>query len=86
MRAPKRILISARILVGQTQEEIARACGLGTKTVHRAEMGIAGIGAVETLMAFYERSGIRFIEPNESQGWGVTASFLTLPYEQERQD
>lgn len=49
-------------------------------------MGNAGIGAVERLMAFYERSGIRFIEPNESEGWGVTASFLTLPYEQERQD
>ncbi|MBY3270765.1 hypothetical protein HFO05_19510 [Rhizobium laguerreae] len=54
--------------------------------MHRAEMGIAGLGTVETLMAFYARSGIRFIEPNESEGWGVSASFLTLPYEQERQD
>lgn len=84
MRAPKRILISARILVGQTQGEIARACGLGTKTIHRVEIGTAGPGAVETLMAYYERSGIRFIEPVAGEGWGVTATFLTLPYEQER--
>lgn len=83
MRAPKRILISARILVGQTQDEVATKCGLAKKTVHRAEIGTAGTRAVEKLMEYYERSGIRFIRPSEDDGWGMTASFLTLPYEHE---
>lgn len=81
MRAPKRILISARILVGRTQDEVAKECGLAKKTVHRAEIGAAGSGAVEALMSYYQRLGIRFIEPDGGEGWGVMAKFLTQPYE-----
>lgn len=58
---------------------------MAAKTVYFAERGDAGIIAVERLMAHYERSGIRFIRPVGDEGWGVSASFLTLPYEQERE-
>lgn len=81
MRAPSRILTSARILLGKTQREVASDCGLAAKTVYLAEKGDAGLVAVERLMAHYERSGIRFIRPSEGEGWGISASFLILPYE-----
>ncbi|MBY3201777.1 helix-turn-helix domain-containing protein [Rhizobium laguerreae] len=83
MRAPSRILTSARILLGKTQREVANECGVAPKTVYLAERGDAGIAAVEKLMAHYERAGIRFIEPTEGEGWGVVALFLTSPYGQQ---
>ncbi|MBZ7921740.1 helix-turn-helix domain-containing protein [Ensifer adhaerens] len=86
MRPPDRILIAARILVGQTQRELAKATGFTQKTVYLIEKGEAGFGAVERLTQHFEQCGIIFIKPDGSEGWGVRASFLTADYRRNTSD
>lgn len=80
MSPPDRILIAARILVGQTQRELAKAAGFTQKTVYLIEKGEAGFGAVERLTQHFEKCGITFIRPEGSEGWGVRASSLIVGY------
>ena len=86
MRPPERILTSARILVGQTQRELATASGFTQKTVYLIEKGEAGIGAVERLTQHFEQCGITFIKPDGAEGWGIRASSLTEGYRRTTSD
>lgn len=86
MRPPDRILVAARILIGQTQRELAKASGFTQKTVYLIEKGEAGIGAVERLTQHFEQCGIVFIRPDGEEGWGVRAASLTAGYRRNTSD
>lgn len=84
MRPPSRVLISARILLDQTQRDVAAGCELTKKTVHIAELGKAGVGAIEKLVRYYNGEGITFLMPEGDEGWGVKASRIKTDYDTEK--
>jgi transcriptional regulator with XRE-family HTH domain len=86
MRPPKRILIAARVLLGQTQAELAEESRLGVRTIYNAEHGGTGIESVEKLIAHFEERGIVFVKPKPEagQGWGLVSGTLFESYDQEK--
>jgi transcriptional regulator with XRE-family HTH domain len=83
MRPPPRLLVAARLLLGQTQAEVAAASGISPKTIFKAENGTAGIVSVEKLMRHYVSNGVSFIEPGSKPGWGIQTDFLHNDYDTE---
>jgi len=84
MRPPKRILIAARLLLGQTQAELAQESGLALRTIYNAEHGSLGVDTVETLVAHFEQQGIEFVRPESGRGWGVFNHALFESFDQEK--
>ncbi|MBY3568658.1 helix-turn-helix domain-containing protein [Rhizobium laguerreae] len=83
MRPPPRLLVAARLLLGQTQTEVAADSGISAKSIFKAENGTAGIVSVEKLMRHYAAKGVSFIEPGSKQGWGIQTDFLQNDYDTE---
>lgn len=84
MRPPSRILAVARLLLGQTQAELAEDSGLSPRTVYMIEKGTAGIASVEKLVRHYGKRGVIFLAPNGMEGWGIRANFIAGAYDDER--
>lgn len=83
MRPPPRLLVAARLLLGQTQAEVAADSGISAKSIFKAENGTAGIVSVEKLMRHYAAKGVSFIEPGSKPGWGIQTDFLQNDYDAE---
>ncbi|NKL91701.1 helix-turn-helix domain-containing protein [Rhizobium leguminosarum] len=83
MRPPPRLLVAARLLLGQTQAEVAADSGISAKSIFKAENGTAGIVSVEKLMRHYAAKGVSFIEPGSKPGWGIQTDFLQNDYDTE---
>lgn len=83
MRPPPRLLIAARLLLGQTQAEVAADSGISPKSIFKAENGTAGIVSVEKLMRHYTAKGVSFVEPGPSPGWGIQTDFIQNDYDAE---
>ncbi|MBY5798408.1 helix-turn-helix domain-containing protein [Rhizobium leguminosarum] len=83
MRPPPRLLVAARLLLGQTQAEVAADSGISPKTIFKAENGTAGIVSVEKLMRHYSAKGVSFIKPAPESGWGIQTDFLVNDYDTE---
>ncbi|NKQ88691.1 hypothetical protein C3Y91_31095 [Rhizobium sp. UPM1133] len=83
MRPPPRLLLAARLLLGQTQAEVAADSGVSPKSIFKAENGTAGIVSVEKLMRHYTAKGVSFIEPGPSPGWGIQTDFIQKDYDSE---
>jgi len=66
---------AARALLGWRQEDLSRASGVGTATIHRIEKSNRPItGYVSTIMriqAAFENAGVVFIEADETAGIGL---------------
>jgi transcriptional regulator with XRE-family HTH domain len=84
MRPPKKILIAARLLLGQTQAELAQESGLGVRTIYNAEHGSLGLESVEKLVAHFEKQGIEFVKPEAGRGWGVFNHTLFASFDDEK--
>ncbi|TCM55660.1 helix-turn-helix protein [Rhizobium sp. PP-F2F-G48] len=78
------MLAVARLVLGQTQAEVADDSGISPRTVYMIEKGSAGIASVEKLVRYYARRGISFLAPNAADGWGVRTNFVTGSYDDER--
>ncbi|MBO9124965.1 hypothetical protein J5283_15430 [Rhizobium sp. 16-488-2a] len=54
------------------QVDAATASGLSRRTIQRLESGeLDGTNASIVLQTFYEKQGIEFVRPINSQGWGL---------------
>lgn len=84
MRPPSRILTAARILLGQTQTEVAKHSGMSSRTLYLIEHGAATIVSVEKLMKYYSKCGVVFIQPDDKLAWGIRTDFLLGIYDDER--
>jgi transcriptional regulator with XRE-family HTH domain len=66
---------AARALLGWRQEDLSRASGVGTATIHRIEKSNQPItGYVSTIMriqAAFEDAGVLFIDGDETAGIGL---------------
>ena len=66
---------AARALLGWTQEDLAKASGVGTATIQRMEKSkqmITGyISTVVRLQEAFEKAGIQFIDSDEAGGHGL---------------
>ena len=68
-------LRAARALLGWRQEDVARAANVGVATIRRIESQEGPLmGYVSTLLkiqAAFEQAGIRFIDDDETGGFGL---------------
>jgi transcriptional regulator with XRE-family HTH domain len=66
---------AARALLGWRQQDLSKASGVGTATIRRIEKSEgAPAGYVSTIVriqAALEQAGIRFIDDDETGGFGV---------------
>jgi transcriptional regulator with XRE-family HTH domain len=66
---------AARALLGWRQEDLSKASGVGTATIHRIEKsGPPTAGYVSTLVriqAAFEQAGVLFIDDDETAGIGL---------------
>jgi transcriptional regulator with XRE-family HTH domain len=66
---------AARALLGWRQEDLSRASGVGTATIHRIEKSNRAItGYVSTIVriqAAFEQAGVLFIDDDETAGIGL---------------
>jgi transcriptional regulator with XRE-family HTH domain len=69
---------AARALLGWRQEDLSKASGVGTATIHRIEKSEdASTGYVSTVMRIqpaFEDAGVLFIEDDELGGIGLRLS------------
>ena len=84
MRPPSRILAVARLVLGQTQAEVAEDSGISPRTIYMIEKGTAGIASVEKLVRHYGKRGVIFLAPNGADGWGIRTNFVHGSYDDER--
>jgi predicted transcriptional regulator len=74
MLEPRQIR-AARALLGWRQEDLSKASGVGTATIHRIEKSDRPItGYVSTIMriqAAFEDAGVLFVDADEIAGIGV---------------
>lgn len=84
MRPPSKVLIAARLMLGQTQAELAEASGLAIRTIYNLEHASGYIESAEDLMHHFSQAGITFVEPDGRQGWGVFNLGLLESYDDER--
>lgn len=69
---PPEILKVAREFLGLSQEQVEKHAGISRATVYRLERGVRDLPQYALLVQhFYEQSGIEFVEPVGSRGWGV---------------
>ena len=65
---------AARGLLGWRQEDLSKASGVGTATIRRIEKSHSITGYASTLariQAAFEKSGIEFIDDDETGGLGL---------------
>ena len=66
---------AARALLGWRQQDLSKASGVGTATIRRIENSEGALtGYVSTIVriqAALEQAGIRFIDDDETDGFGV---------------
>jgi len=66
---------AARALLGWRQEDLSKASGVGTATIHRIEKSNGPItGYVSTIVriqAAFEQAGVLFIDHDETAGIGL---------------
>ena len=66
---------AARALLGWRQEDLSKASGVGTATIHRIEKSNRAItGYVSTIVriqAAFEYAGVLFIDDDETAGIGL---------------
>ena len=66
---------AARALLGWRQEDLSKASGVGTATIHRIEKSNGPItGYVSTIVriqAAFEQAGVLFIDDDETAGIGL---------------
>ncbi|WP_390890923.1 helix-turn-helix transcriptional regulator [Rhizobium leguminosarum] len=84
MRPPSRMLAVARLILGQTQAEVAAHSGISPRTIYMIEKGSAGIASVEKLVRHYGKCGVAFLQPTGAEGWGIRANFVVGSYDDER--
>lgn len=84
MRPPTRILAVARLMLGQTQAEVAEQSGISPRTIYMIEKGSAGIASVEKLVRHYAKCGVVFLQPVAEEGWGIRAGFVVGSYDDEQ--
>ncbi|KQZ57363.1 helix-turn-helix transcriptional regulator [Ensifer sp. Root558] len=80
------MLAVARLILGQTQAEVAEDSGISPRTIYMIEKGSAGIASVEKLVRHYCKRGIIFLAPSATDGWGIRANFVTGSYDDERSE
>ncbi|KQR75896.1 MULTISPECIES: helix-turn-helix domain-containing protein [unclassified Rhizobium] len=80
------MLAVARLVLGQTQAEVAEDSGISPRTVYMIEKGVAGIASVEKLVRYYAKRGVGFLPPSAADGWGIRTNFVTGSYDDERTD
>ncbi|MBW0366700.1 helix-turn-helix transcriptional regulator [Ensifer adhaerens] len=78
------MLAVARLILGQTQAEVAEDSGISPRTIYMIEKGSAGIASVEKLVRHYGKRGIVFLAPSATEGWGIRANFVGGSYDDER--
>ncbi len=78
------MLAVARLVLGQTQAEVAEDSGISPRTIYMIEKGAAGIASVEKLVRHYGKRGVIFLAPSGTEGWGIRASFIAGCYDDER--
>lgn len=78
------MLAVARLVLGQTQAEVAEDSGISPRTIYMIEKGAAGIASVEKLVRYYGKRGVIFLAPTPTEGWGIRASFIAGSYDDER--
>lgn len=78
------MLAVARLVLGQTQAEVAEDSGISPRTIYMIEKGAAGISSVEKLVRHYGKRGVIFLVPTATEGWGVRANFVAGSYDDER--
>lgn len=78
------MLAVARLVLGQTQAEVAEDSGISPRTIYMIEKGSAGIASVEKLVRHYGKRGIIFLAPGETDGWGIRTNFVAGSYDDER--
>ncbi|WP_165823502.1 helix-turn-helix transcriptional regulator [Metarhizobium album] len=78
------MLAVARLILGQTQAEVAADSGISPRTIYMIEKGAAGIASVEKLVRYYSKRGVIFLAPNGAEGWGIRANFVVGYYDDER--
>ncbi|WP_165505878.1 helix-turn-helix transcriptional regulator [Rhizobium leguminosarum] len=78
------MLAVARLLLGQTQAEVAEHSGISPRTIYMIEKGAAGIASVEKLVRHYGKCGVIFLAPSGTEGWGIRANFVAGSYDDER--
>ncbi|MGO8661560.1 helix-turn-helix transcriptional regulator [Rhizobium ruizarguesonis] len=78
------MLAVARLVLGQTQAEVAEDSGISPRTIYMIEKGAAGIASVEKLVRHYGKRGVIFLAPGGTEGWGIRANFVAGSYDDER--
>ncbi|MCZ7938519.1 helix-turn-helix transcriptional regulator [Agrobacterium salinitolerans] len=78
------MLAVARLVLGQTQAEVAEDSGISPRTIYMIEKGAAGIASVEKLVRHYGKRGVIFLAPTAMEGWGIRANFVSGSYDDER--
>lgn len=78
------MLAVARLVLGQTQAEVAEDSGISPRTIYMIEKGEAGIASVEKLIRHYGKRGVIFLAPSGMEGWGIRTSFVVGSYDDER--
>ena len=73
---------AARALLGWRQEDLSRASGVGTATIHRIEKSnrpITGyVSTIVRIQAAFENAGVLFIDDEETAGVGVRLGFTPM--------
>jgi DNA-binding XRE family transcriptional regulator len=66
---------AARALLGWRQEDLSKASGVGTATIHRIEKSdrpVTGyVSTVLRIQAAFEQAGIQFLEADQTGGFGL---------------
>ena len=78
------MLAVARLILGQTQAEVAEDSGISPRTIYMIEKGAAGIASVEKLVRHYGKRGVIFLAPTATEGWGIRTNFIAGSYDDER--
>jgi transcriptional regulator with XRE-family HTH domain len=78
------MLAVARLVLGQTQAEVAEDSGISPRTIYMIEKGAGGIASVEKLVRHYGKRGVVFLPSTGSEGWGIRTNFITGSYDDER--
>jgi transcriptional regulator with XRE-family HTH domain len=77
------MLAVARLVLGQTQAEVAKDSGISPRTIYMIEKGAAGIASVEKLVRHYGKRGVVFLAPTAAEGWGIRTNFIAGSYDDE---
>ncbi|KKZ88552.1 helix-turn-helix transcriptional regulator [Rhizobium phaseoli] len=77
------MLAVARLVLGQTQAEVAEDSGISPRTIYMIEKGAAGIASVEKLVRHYGKRGVIFLPPSGTEGWGIRANIMAGSYDDE---